>query len=134
MLIMLVTGGTATAHHSAAMFDTTRCLTIKGAVRNFEWQNPHSWLWIIVPGSTAAGDIWGFEFPAPSQLIELDQRWSSRVVAHGDKVTISFSPLKDGRHGGLLNALTVADGRILHGAPNAKQCEAQNWHGPAPAR
>jgi hypothetical protein len=123
----LVIGGTCAAHHSAAMFDADKCLSIKGSVRNFEWQNPHSWLWIIVTNGKAGEDIWGFEFPSPSQLVSLDPRWSRTVVAKGDKVVVSYSPLKDGRHGGLLNAVTLPDGKTLHGAPNAVGCESKNW-------
>jgi hypothetical protein len=131
---MLLAGGSATAHHSAVMFDVTTCRAVKGAMRTLEWQNPHSWIWINVPGAGGTTEVWGFEFPAPAQLIALDKRWSPRVVAKGEMITIGYSPLKDGRHGGLLNALTLADGKVLHGAPNAAKCEQQNWPRNAPAR
>jgi Family of unknown function (DUF6152) len=119
----------AMGHHSAAMFDTSKCLSITGSVRNFQWMNPHSWVWVTTPGSNGATDIWGLEIPAPSQLVALDPRWSHNTILKGDKVTITFSPLKDGRRGGLANTIKLPNGTIMHGAPNAVQCEGANWHG-----
>ncbi len=107
------------AHHSKAMFDDSKCLTLQGTVRNFEWQYPHSWLWIVVPTGGGAGEIWAFESMSPSQLVEVDPRWTQSIVAVGDKVTVRFSPLKDGRHGGSMNTVTLPDGRVLLGAPNS---------------
>ena len=130
----LMTGSAALAHHSAAMFDTSKCLTVTGAIRNFQWMNPHSWVWITTPTSSGASDIWGFEIPAPSQLVALDSHWSHNSLLKGDKVTISYSPLKDGRHGGLANAITLPSGKMMHGAPNAVQCETANWRGTAGAK
>jgi hypothetical protein len=51
--------------------------------------------------------------------VEVDARWTQSIVAVGDKVTVRFSPLKDGRHGGSMNTVTIPDGRVLLGAPNS---------------
>jgi hypothetical protein len=127
-LVMLSIAGAAAAHHSAAMFDTSKCQSVTGSIRNFQWMNPHSWVWITTVGTQGASDIWGFEIPAPSQLVALDSHWSHNSLLKGDKVTISYSPLKDGRRGGLANAITLPNGKVMHGAPNAVKCEAANWH------
>ena len=34
----------ALAHHSFAMFDAEKTITLQGTVKEFEWVNPHSWL------------------------------------------------------------------------------------------
>jgi hypothetical protein len=129
MALCLLTMGDATvAHHSAAMFDATKCQTITGSIRNFQWMNPHSWVWITTANRSGGTDIWGFEIPAPSQLVALDSHWAHDTLNKGDKVTISYSPLKDGRQGGLANAITLPNGKVMHGAPNAVQCETANWH------
>jgi hypothetical protein len=133
-LCALVPGGAVVAHHSAAMFDASKCLTITGSIRNFQWMNPHSWVWITTNGATGESDIWGFEIPAPSQLVALDSHWSHNSLLKGDKVTISYSPLKDGRHGGLANAITLPSGKVMHGAPNAVRCEVTNWRKPTGAK
>ncbi len=38
----------AMAHHSFAMFDSAKTITLTGAVKQFEWVNPHSWIHIMV--------------------------------------------------------------------------------------
>jgi hypothetical protein len=124
----------AWAHHSKAMFDDSKCLELEGTVRNFEWQFPHSWVWVVVPTSGGGGgDIWGFESMSPSQLVEVDPRWTRNVVSVGDKVKVKFSPLKDGRHGGSMNTLTIPDGRVLLGAPNSCLGGAAVYGSPAAA-
>ena len=116
----------ATAHHSAALFDQSRCQTVTGTMRSLQWQYPHSWLWIVVPTSSGAGDIWGFEMPAPSSLAR-SPAWSRQSLEKGEKLTVSFAPLRDGRNAGLANAIKRADGQVLHAAPNAFACEKAHW-------
>jgi hypothetical protein len=41
--------GAAQAHHSAVMFDHSKCVVINGTVRAFQFESPHSWLWLTVP-------------------------------------------------------------------------------------
>jgi len=38
----------AFAHHSFAMFDQEKTITLKGTVKEFEWNNPHVWMRIMV--------------------------------------------------------------------------------------
>jgi hypothetical protein len=122
----VTTSGSATAHHSAAMFDDTQCRSIEGTVRNFQWQYPHSWLWIIVSDNSGADDIWGFEMPAPSALTRSPD-WTRHVLPKGDKVAVKFSPLRNGQHAGLANAIILSSGKVLHAAPNAFACEKELW-------
>jgi hypothetical protein len=44
----------ALAHHSFAMFDAEKTVTVKGVVREFEWVNPHSWLRVTLQGPATA--------------------------------------------------------------------------------
>ena len=40
----------ALAHHSYAMFDHTKEVTLKNAtVVSWEWTSPHTWLYLLVP-------------------------------------------------------------------------------------
>jgi hypothetical protein len=118
-VLMATLASPALAHHSKAMFDDSKCFALSGTVRNFEWQYPHSWLWLIVPVQNAEPQIWGFESMSPAQLEEVDHRWNKHAVNIGDKVTVKFSPLRDGRHGGSMNKVILADGSVLEGAPNS---------------
>ena len=62
----------ATAHHSFAMFDNTRSVTLRGQVTEFKWQNPHSFIEADV--AARGGTIIGFasdagRFAAPRQAV-----------------------------------------------------------------
>jgi hypothetical protein len=110
---MLAGTGAALAHHTYAMFDTTRELSVSGVVAKFEWKNPHTYLWVYVPSTTNAGryDAWAFENGSPSLLSKLG--WSKESVKPNDKVTVSYAPLRDGKPGGHCTKITLPDGRRL---------------------
>ena len=38
----------ALAHHSFAMFDAEKKMTLDGTVKEFQWTNPHSWILLTV--------------------------------------------------------------------------------------
>jgi Family of unknown function (DUF6152) len=61
-------GMAANAHHSGAMFDPEKTITIKGVVKEFEYTNPHSWLWVTVTNEDKTTTDWGFEAEGPSTL------------------------------------------------------------------
>jgi len=46
VVCLLLHSGVASAHHSFAMFDTDKFVTLKGTIKEVEWVNPHSWFWI----------------------------------------------------------------------------------------
>jgi hypothetical protein len=102
----------ALAHHSYAMFDQTRRLTVQGTVHALEWTNPHIWVWVDVEDGKGGTATYGFESNAPAELGRFFG-WSKRSLTAGDKVTIDYAPLKSGRNGGALRTLTFADGRVL---------------------
>lgn len=109
----------AVAHHSYAVFDLRKRLTVAGTVAKFEWTNPHSYLWVYVPrpGSPKEYDLYAFENGSPTMMSWLG--WTKSVLKAGDRVSIDYSPLKDGRHGGHLARVTLADGSVLRGDPMA---------------
>ena len=39
----------ALAHHSAAGIDRSKSVSLVGTVKQFGWQNPHSWMEVDVP-------------------------------------------------------------------------------------
>jgi hypothetical protein len=52
-------------------------------------------------------------------MIEAEHRWKRDVLKTGDKITVRYSPLKDGRTGGALNTVTLPDGTTLRAATPA---------------
>jgi uncharacterized protein DUF6152 len=131
-LMGMAFSGNAFAHHSQVLFDMTQCLTISGTVRTWQFESPHSWLWVVVPNARGSSDVWGFEASSPAQMIEAEHRWKRDVVKTGDKVTVRYSPLKDGRTGGALNTVTLPDGTTLRAATPAC-AKPQSPPAPTPA-
>jgi hypothetical protein len=109
-------GCPAWAHHSYAMFDGTKTLTVTGTVAKLEWANPHVYVWVYVPNASAASgyDLYAFENGSTGVLARLG--WSKSTFSVGEKITVQFWPLKDGRSGGHFVKATHADGRVEAGA------------------
>ena len=107
----LMCASSALAHHSFAMFDQTRQVTLKGTVKEFQWTNPHAWIEVEIQNAQGQTELWGVELNSPNNLIR--QGWKRDVMKPGDKVTVLINPLKDGTKGGLFNAVWLADGKLL---------------------
>ncbi len=85
----------AAAHHSGAMFDDDKEVTMSGTVKEFQYTNPHSWLLVDVKGADGKVVTWGFEAEGPSTLLRAGIRKSD--FAPGTPVTITGHPMRDGR-------------------------------------
>jgi len=110
----------AAAHHSFAMFDNTRSVTLHGKVTAYQWTNPHSYLDIDAEDGKGGIKHYTMEMTSPNMLHR--GGWSSRTVKAGDVVTAVMSPLRDGQPGGLLLELTLPGGKkMLPGVPNAQR-------------
>jgi hypothetical protein len=95
------------AHHSFAMFDQTRQLTVQGTVTEFQWTNPHAFIHV-----KSGDDVYDVELNSPNNLKR--QGWRSDSLKSGDKVTIVLNPLRDSaRKGGLFVSVTLPDGSVL---------------------
>jgi hypothetical protein len=107
----------AVAHHSAAMFDMEKEITVNGTVKDFQYTNPHSWLIVVTPGPDGKDIVWSFETEGPSTLERAGIKRSS--LQAGDKVSVKTHPMKDGRTAGTWLTLTKSDGTVLQprGAP-----------------
>ncbi len=114
-LFALSLGSSAFAHHSGAMFDNQKNVTLQGTVVEFQYTNPHSWLQIMVAGSDGKQVQWGFEAEGPSTLLRAGIKAKSFMP--GDKVTVVGHPMKDGRPAGGLVSVTKADGTVLSPRP-----------------
>jgi hypothetical protein len=109
----------AAAHHSFAMFDNTRSVTLHGRVTLFQWTNPHGYL--ELDAEQPDGGTRHFTLEMTSINMMSRGGWTSRTVKAGDVVTAIAAPLRDGQAGGLLLELTLPDGRkMLPGVPNAQ--------------
>ena len=109
----------AAAHHSFAMFDNSRSITLHGKVTLFQWTNPHAYL--EVDADQPGGETKHFTLEMTSINMMSRGGWTSRTVKAGDVVTVVVAPLRDGQPGGLVLEVTLPDGRhMLPGVPNAQ--------------
>jgi hypothetical protein len=104
----------AHAHHTGAMFDRSKKLSIAGTVRTLEWNNPHIWLWLLVPGDKEE-TIYAFEGASPGEMVRRNG-WRRDSVKPGDKVAVEYAPFREGRHGGFILQITLANGATLGAA------------------
>ncbi|HEY7446727.1 MAG TPA: DUF6152 family protein [Vicinamibacterales bacterium] len=108
---VLVTALPAVAHHSAAMFDEKKSITVEGVVKEFQFTNPHSWLLVDVTDKNGKVTTWGFEAEGPSTLGRAGIRKSDLMP--GTKLTITGHPMKDGRPAALWINAVLANGKKL---------------------
>ena len=116
-LALILSAGVAPAfaHHSFAMFDMTRRVTLAGTVTMFEWTNPHAYIELDVVDENGAVKHWSIELGSPSILMQ--GGWKFKDLKYGDKVTAIVNPLKNGESGALLSRITMPDGRVLGNGP-----------------
>jgi hypothetical protein len=101
----------AKAHHSFAMFDQSKKVTLKGKVQEFQWTNPHAFIELVVTGSDGKEVHWSIELNSPNNLKR--QGWARTSLKAGDQVSVTLNPLRNGKTGGLFNAVVLPDGKIL---------------------
>jgi len=116
-MVLLALASPALAHHSAAGIDRSRSVTLVGTVKQFGWQNPHSWFEVDVPDDKGVATTWKVEMTSPAFLIRAG--WKSTTLKAGEKVTVKVFPLRDGDPGGLFQSVTLADGSTLTERPVA---------------
>jgi hypothetical protein len=98
------------AHHSYSMFDTTKSVFVDGTVAKVEWVNPHTFVWLYVEKKDKPGeyDLYAFENGPITMLMRAG--WTKDTMKVGEKVTVQYFPLKDGRTGGSFVKAIHADG------------------------
>ena len=90
----------ALAHHSYSMFDTTKSVFVEGTVAKVEWVNPHTFVWLYVEKASKPGEfeLYAFENGPINMLTRTG--WTKDSLRVGERVTVQYFPLKDGRTGG----------------------------------
>lgn len=108
VLVMTAALLPADAHHSFAVYDRTKTVTLKGTVKMFQWTNPHVVIWIIVkPEDGGEAQEWGIETTSPGVLTR--SGWTRGSVKADEAVEVAFNPMRDGSRGGGLISITLLD-------------------------
>jgi hypothetical protein len=126
IVAMILLGVGASAHHSTTVFDSSRTLTVTGIVARLEWTNPHVTVLVDVPrpGDPSRRDRYEFENASPNVLEPAG--WNRTILKAGDRITVEYSPLRDGKHGGLWIVGRLVDGRLLPGRATPASRDTQS--------
>lgn len=114
-IVVALIAAPAVAHHSYAMFDAEKTVTLEGTVKQFQWTNPHSWIYLTASDASGQSGDWAIELGAPNGLAR--QGWAPKSLTAGMKIKAVIHPLKDGKAGGQLVSLTLPDGKQLGELP-----------------
>jgi hypothetical protein len=110
---LAVAGSTAVpiwAHHSFAMFDNEKEMTLEGTIKEFQWTNPHTWTQVMVKDAAGKEVEWSIEGGSPNSLAR--SGWKRTSIKPGDKATVVIHPLKNGEPGGSLIRIMVNGQRV----------------------
>ncbi len=109
--LAILAAGPAAAHHSFAMFDHVNRVTISGTVTDFQWTNPHVFIEMEVPDPKGVASHYTVECASPNVLTRAG--WKFNLIKKGDKISALINPLKSGSPGGMLETVTLPDGRTF---------------------
>ena len=108
----LIIASPATAHHSPALFDQGRDLTLQGVVTRFEWANPHVYLYVETKDNVGPRLVWIIDAQSPRVMSLFG--WSPGSLAAGDRVTVATNPARNGDGTRALGRSVVRpDGTVL---------------------
>jgi hypothetical protein len=115
ILSVLLAWRGAFAHHSFAMFDRSKEISLSGTVKDFKFVNPHSWIYLQVTDEHGNEQLWQLEGGSISALAR--NGWTSNSLKPGDKITVRIFRMRDGTPAGEFHGVTTADGRRLDFTP-----------------
>jgi len=88
----------ASAHHSGAMFDRAKVVTLSGQLIKYEFTNPHSWTRLMVGEPGGATTEWAIETYSPQNNMRR-LGVNSTTLKPGDMISLRMHPLRDGSKG-----------------------------------
>jgi hypothetical protein len=95
------------------MFDANQTLSTTATVKEFQWGSPHTWLELVVMNPDKTGKPLSLELTTISSLLR--NGWKPGTLKPGDRVTVTYHPMRDGTAAGQLVQAVTEDGRTLKG-------------------
>ena len=116
--VVVLSGITISAHHSAIQFDFANTKTMTGVVMKFRAINPHMQLVLHVKDEKGERDI-TFEGHSTNNMYRAGYR--DNMIKVGDTITVHIAPLRDGSDGGYVTAAVTASGVRFGARSRAEQ-------------
>jgi uncharacterized protein DUF6152 len=109
--------GSATAHHSFAMFDQDHKAERVGVVKEFKLTAPHVFIMLEIKEEDGTANIWALEGEAPAALVR--EGWSAKSLKAGDEIKLMVAPLRSGAAGGawVVKDISFSDGKPIVAHP-----------------
>ena len=98
----------AWSHHSHGNYLTTEYTRLQGTVVEFQWMNPHTWIYLGVTGDDGQTTLWVLEGASPAELMR--DGWTRDDVKVGDVISVRCHQLRDRSNGCLLGFVTPEGG------------------------
>jgi Family of unknown function (DUF6152) len=108
---VLVLSIPAFAHHGAAAYDTSKTVSVKATITDFQFINPHVLVFFEVRNDDGAVEKWQGELTSPNHLARTG--WTRSSLKPGDEVTISGARSKNGSTALWINKVVRSDGQEL---------------------
>jgi Family of unknown function (DUF6152) len=111
--ICLLSAALLTAHHGTSLYAMDKEIVLTGTIKEWSWRNPHTWLYLRVPGVDGQLDEWSLESAPPAYLAR--QGWSETTFTAGEKVSATICLLKtpDGSKTAILLEVAREHGEVL---------------------
>ena len=99
------------AHHGTAAFDTSKAVTVKGAVTEFVFLNPHVQVYFDVKNDKGEMEKWQGELTAPNKLARAG--WTKKTLQPGDMIEVTGFRVQSGGNTLWIRKLVDAKGESL---------------------
>jgi uncharacterized protein DUF6152 len=100
------------AHHGDTGYDTSKMVTVKGTVTDFEFVNPHVEISVEVKGEDGTTESWQAEMNSPSILARASG-WNSKTLKAGEQIVLEGHRAKNGLKVIRVEKVSLPDGTEL---------------------
>jgi hypothetical protein len=104
--------GPLLAHHGEANYDTSKEVSVKGTVTDFQFINPHVQISMDVKNDKGEVEKWVGEARSPSMLGRLGG-WDKNTIKVGDVISATGHRTKNGTNFLRLMKVVLPDGREM---------------------
>ena len=108
---LLAISGPALAHHAWHGYDMANLTSVKGTVTQFDWANPHVWIYLEVKDEKADVEKWNAGGPSPSRMANTG--WDKETLKPGDQITATGHPARNRTNAMRIEKVVLPDGREL---------------------
>jgi uncharacterized protein DUF6152 len=110
-VVLLIVAVQLSAHHGTASYDTSKNVTVKGTVTDFQFVNPHVLVFLDAKDDKGNVQKWQGELTSPNHLAR--NGWTKSSLKPGDEVTLAGFPAKSGVTSLWITKVLLADGTSL---------------------